>query len=343
MLKAIETRYKGYRFRSRLEARWAVFFQEHGVRWEYEQEGFELPFGRYLPDFYLPTRKAFIEVKPGARPTYAAPRVYMAGRMGCHLKNSRSECYRPFGVTVGFDGDQSKMASRTTWQAKRMLGAQEILYVGPWQIEWGNHCAFHGVADDFCGYTAETLARSLDGIRGADVVFAMLEDREAHGTLVEIGYAKALGKRVVIGATASKLTPRDPEIYPPSVFPQEDSSVDLRSSENPLWFACAAADELFEGDRGSVLAQFEAWLARSYLKPREQILAEQLHAASGQTVVIVYGDPVEAFADDCANCFQARGEDEYPFFQEWSFQERDEAALKARQARFEFGEAGAPV
>jgi hypothetical protein len=29
MIKAIETRYKGYRFRSRLEARWAVRF-EHG-------------------------------------------------------------------------------------------------------------------------------------------------------------------------------------------------------------------------------------------------------------------------------------------------------------------------
>jgi hypothetical protein len=25
-IKAIETRYKGYRFRSRLEARWSVFF-----------------------------------------------------------------------------------------------------------------------------------------------------------------------------------------------------------------------------------------------------------------------------------------------------------------------------
>jgi len=26
MIKAIETQYRGYRFRSRLEARWAVFF-----------------------------------------------------------------------------------------------------------------------------------------------------------------------------------------------------------------------------------------------------------------------------------------------------------------------------
>lgn len=52
-IKAIETTYKGCRFRSRLEARWAVFFDTLGVRWEYEPEGFELPSGRYLPDFRL--------------------------------------------------------------------------------------------------------------------------------------------------------------------------------------------------------------------------------------------------------------------------------------------------
>lgn len=53
-MKAIETEYKGYRFRSRLEARWAVFFDACRVRWEYEPEGFELPNGQmYLPDFLL--------------------------------------------------------------------------------------------------------------------------------------------------------------------------------------------------------------------------------------------------------------------------------------------------
>lgn len=51
-IKAIETRYKGYRFRSRLEARWAVFFDAMGWQWEYEPEGFDLgEAGWYLPDF----------------------------------------------------------------------------------------------------------------------------------------------------------------------------------------------------------------------------------------------------------------------------------------------------
>ena len=51
-IKPIETIYNGYRFRSRLEARWAVFFDALGVDYEYEPEGYELGDGeRYLPDF----------------------------------------------------------------------------------------------------------------------------------------------------------------------------------------------------------------------------------------------------------------------------------------------------
>ncbi len=63
-MKAIETQYKGYRFRSRVEARWAVYFDADGIEWEYEKEGYTLPeVGRYLPDFWLPRVKMFAEVK----------------------------------------------------------------------------------------------------------------------------------------------------------------------------------------------------------------------------------------------------------------------------------------
>ncbi len=54
MHRAIETRYKGYRFRSRLEARYAVLFDALEVEWEYEPEGFDLGNEkRYLPDFFI--------------------------------------------------------------------------------------------------------------------------------------------------------------------------------------------------------------------------------------------------------------------------------------------------
>ena len=54
MMKPIQTEYKGYLFRSRLEARWAVFFDACDVEWEYEPEGYDLGDGlMYLPDFLL--------------------------------------------------------------------------------------------------------------------------------------------------------------------------------------------------------------------------------------------------------------------------------------------------
>lgn len=54
MIKPIETFYHGHRFRSRLEARWAVFFDACGAEWEYEPEGFDVGDGvLYLPDFRL--------------------------------------------------------------------------------------------------------------------------------------------------------------------------------------------------------------------------------------------------------------------------------------------------
>ena len=53
-IKPIETLYLGNRFRSRLEARWAVAMNDVGMKYEYEKEGFRLICGPYLPDFWLP-------------------------------------------------------------------------------------------------------------------------------------------------------------------------------------------------------------------------------------------------------------------------------------------------
>lgn len=66
-IRAIETTYRGVRFRSRLEARWAVFLDELGIDWEYEPQGYKLSDGTYyLPDFWLPkfNRGVYVEVKP---------------------------------------------------------------------------------------------------------------------------------------------------------------------------------------------------------------------------------------------------------------------------------------
>ena len=62
-IRAIETVYNGYRFRSRLEARWAVFMDSLGVRYEYEPQGFDLGGTCYLPDFWLPDLESWLEIK----------------------------------------------------------------------------------------------------------------------------------------------------------------------------------------------------------------------------------------------------------------------------------------
>ena len=83
-IAAIPTTYAGIQFRSRLEARWAVFFDAIGTPWEYEPEAFYIPSfippdnfsetnreiaGKgYLPDFWLPEVGAYFEVK-GASPS----------------------------------------------------------------------------------------------------------------------------------------------------------------------------------------------------------------------------------------------------------------------------------
>lgn len=77
---AIETTYKGYLFRSRLEARWAVFLDEAKLDWEYEIEGYKLTNGEwYLPDFWLPTFHGgvYIEVKPSSRSDVSKPRQFV--------------------------------------------------------------------------------------------------------------------------------------------------------------------------------------------------------------------------------------------------------------------------
>jgi hypothetical protein len=59
----LPTEYGGVTFRSRLEARWALFFDALGVIWQYEPEGFDLPSGLYVPDFWV-SGAGWFEVKP---------------------------------------------------------------------------------------------------------------------------------------------------------------------------------------------------------------------------------------------------------------------------------------
>jgi len=63
-VKSIETSIFGVDFRSRLEARWAIFFDTIGIQWQYEPEKIQLRDKVAIPDFWLKSLSAWFEVKP---------------------------------------------------------------------------------------------------------------------------------------------------------------------------------------------------------------------------------------------------------------------------------------
>lgn len=63
-IKAKPTAYKSQHFRSRLEARWAAFFDIIGWQWTYEPYSLNQA---YIPDFLIHGNAPFlVEVKPAA-------------------------------------------------------------------------------------------------------------------------------------------------------------------------------------------------------------------------------------------------------------------------------------
>lgn len=82
MREGIPTTYKGIRFRSRLEATWAAFFDAVGWegKWQYEP----LDFNGYIPDFVLRFKTPlFVEIKPALTKTDLEPAVTKAIASGC--------------------------------------------------------------------------------------------------------------------------------------------------------------------------------------------------------------------------------------------------------------------
>jgi hypothetical protein len=62
-IESIETVYKDIPFRSRLEARWAIFWDTLKVPYEYEPKKFDFGEIRYIPDFWLPNQQKWVEIK----------------------------------------------------------------------------------------------------------------------------------------------------------------------------------------------------------------------------------------------------------------------------------------
>ncbi|MDH1337628.1 AlpA family phage regulatory protein [Comamonas thiooxydans] len=144
------------------------------------------------------------------------PSIYLAGRMGSPEDNKQpgaeNSCWRLFDVsesaklgTLEVDNEEHEVLIAPLEQMKFVGTNTSFMYSGPWKARGSYHGYIHGTTS--CSPSTSQEAAYLGAIQGisrADVVVAFLEDHEAFGTLAEIGYAKGIGKRVVV-ITSPKL------------------------------------------------------------------------------------------------------------------------------------------
>jgi hypothetical protein len=117
-----------------------------------------------------------------------------------------------------------------------------VTYVGPFFAGCDHGCAHGGDTHARSGGCTEghsrprTAADCLAQIDRADVVFAWLDELEpnghctAYGTLVEVGYAVARGKHVVVGASQA---PQEPG----------EAGIVNRHPIDDVWFAWTVAHQ----------------------------------------------------------------------------------------------------
>lgn len=142
-MKPIETAYKGHRFRSRLEARWAVAFDALDIAWEYEPQGFMVTErisnwvegeGRpYLPDFWFPDLKLWGEVKGSLTHVEtialldAAAHLSSAGGTGCGQDN-------PGAHDLVIFGQVPPPRRRSSWPVRLHMHKGD-LYARGWALD----------------------------------------------------------------------------------------------------------------------------------------------------------------------------------------------------------------
>lgn len=185
-IRAMETAYKGFRFRSRLEARWAMFFDRIGVKWEFEPQPVLVNGEPYLPDFLIIHRghPVYHEVKPLHQADLIKPvGVYLAGKI------SDSHNWR---------GDILFQSDSDIWEAERAhMGPAYFICTGPF-ARLGSHGQHEYGMLPHCTDERRTsiVKQCVRAIAKSDLVCVHLSTPDAYGTLAEIGYAAAIGKKI---------------------------------------------------------------------------------------------------------------------------------------------------
>ncbi len=143
------------------------------------------------------------------------PKVYLAGKI---TKHGWRDAIVMSGHTAGHwvdydDGVDIDWNSGDIWEPEntpREWSLREnprYAITGPFFVGCDHGCT-HGksthaiaggcVQSHYGEMRDEARRLCLAAIRGSDIVFAWLDDATAYGTIAEIGYASALGKRIVV-------------------------------------------------------------------------------------------------------------------------------------------------
>lgn len=122
-LKAIETYWRGNRYRSRLEARWAVFMDAMDIEYRYEPEGFDLDGLWYLPDFWLPKQAIWLEIKPVEPDDGEAEKAHRLAQAS----------QRPVLILWG---DIPNLSPRALAQSAYLYDAWQHAETGEWERGW---------------------------------------------------------------------------------------------------------------------------------------------------------------------------------------------------------------
>lgn len=337
-LRPIQTIFKGYRFRSRLEARWAVFLEALGLQWEYEPQGFELRDGtRYLPDFYLPNQETFVEIKPAVK--MLQKHIYLAGKFSCGVKfvnahgvNNWRELIAPL---------YSKMNQLNHNSRESELWANGFHRItGPWlakpydsDVEMMSPPSTHGNVSFYFG--PQPLGRHifdycLETIRRSTTIFAWIDSLDCHGTLMELGYAMALNKEIIIAYHEDLDIPQH-EIVDGY---REHATI----ARHDLWFVEQAANKVVRS--WSPRAAFDLTLGSPPKELQKVIQLDNWIAICGNPhpgEYRAFSSAINGYAPFCG-CLSKIGNELFVDTSLCQEGEVEHALNSARSARFEHGE-----
>ncbi len=161
--------------------------------------------------------------------------VYLAGKI---TKNGWRSDIVPTSALGQSDWAVEAMSNEIgpKWETALNALGDGIHFAGPFLVGCDHGCGHspqaHGITGGCIVTEAgqkETVRLCIQALEESDVLFAWIDAPDAYGTLVELGYAKALGKRIIVAHPSHTLV----------------RSGELRGDleeRNDMWFACSIAD-----------------------------------------------------------------------------------------------------